>query len=279
MTATATATLTPDQLAQFAQRGYVVLERFLTEPLVSTLKREVDEVVAARGTDDRYAPSPAAAQARRMPMEYPEHGRLISHPPLMDALEPLLGPGFHFHHLHTVRHDAGAGGVDWHHDYEQHPQTNRTLGMVHVFYYLNGLDGSIGDLVVLPGSQRLVMDRNAYGPLRNATLPGEVVIDSLPPGSAVIVHSAMQHARRAKPGGEGRPRYFIDTSYCQAGARWPGYHRFDAQCRRALELGLDRGGRYAHLFDEHAFFDVPSALERMKGFARGSLVEALPAQR
>jgi hypothetical protein len=274
MPATA-ARLGPEQVKQFEDRGYVVLERFLDEELTTSLKREVDGwLAAAKGDDDRYA-TPAKPTQRPLTIEPREHGLLVSHPPLMEMLEQLLGPGFAYHHLHTARHDAGCGGVGWHHDYEQMPQTNRALTMVHVFFYLNGLDGTIGDLVVVPGSHRLVMERNAFSIFHNAPLPGELVIDSLPPGSAVIVHSALQHSRRAKPGGEGRPRYFIDTSYCQAGGTWPAYWNFRTQFRRARELGLDRDGRYAHLFDESLFFEVPAAQERLKAVNSGSLVEKL----
>jgi hypothetical protein len=169
----------------------------------------------------------------------------------------------------------GDKGVSWHHDYEQHPQTNRSHGMVHTFWYLNGLDGTIGDLLVLPGTHRLVMERNAYSHFGYAPLPGERVIDRLPPGTAVIVHSALLHARRAKPGGEGRPRYFIDCSYCQAGVRWPGTWNLRDQFPRARALGLDRGGRHAHLFDEATFFDAAAAQERFKALNRGSLAPLL----
>ena len=45
----------------------------------------------------------------------------------------------------------------------------------------------------------------------------------------MIVHSALVHGRRARPGGAGRPRYFSDTSYCQHSKSrrlWPSYQLF-----------------------------------------------------
>ena len=114
--------------------------------------------------------------------------------------------------------DAGTTLADWHHDYEAHPQVDRELLMVHCFYYPNGLDGQIGDLAVLPRSHKVVMDRgrDVFGHIfAAADLPGSITFDSLPEGSAVIVHSGLMHCRRAKPGGEGHPRYFSDLSYCQ----------------------------------------------------------------
>ena len=127
----------------------------------------------------------------------------------------------------------------------------------------NGLDGTIGDLLALPGSHKRVL----RGPLdmfnQNgaADLPGLACFGErrpLPPGSVIIVHSALLHARRAKPGFT-RPRYFVDVSYCQPGRhRWPAYENFGVGGHRriaetALELGHDRGGKYAGLFDTSMF--------------------------
>ena len=100
-----------------------------------------------------------------------------------------------------------------------------------------------------------------------------------PNGSAVIVHSALWHARRAKPGFVS-PRYFVDVSYCQRGKhRWTAYAGAKhsdifkvrascctiglSECSRlislfcaqvALEMGHDRGGALAHIFDDTMFY-------------------------
>ncbi len=107
--------------------------------------------------------------------------------------------------------------------------------MCHAFVYLHGLTGEIGDLIVLPGSHKTVMDRNLIGDLfQQQQLPGSLSFGSgipLPPGSVVIVHSALVHGRRAMPGGkDGQPRYFSDISYCQHSSSrkrpWPSYEMF-----------------------------------------------------
>jgi len=88
--------------------------------------------------------------------------------------------------------------ANWHHDYEQFPQTDRDQLMVHCFYYPNGLNSEAGDLLVLPRSHKSVMHNNAFSGLFSAkSLPGFVTTDELPGRSAVIVHSALLHARRA----------------------------------------------------------------------------------
>jgi len=241
-----------DALASFQEQGFLILDSFLDEELIARLKAESDEFEAQRNDDES-----------KPPHAWREHGRLISHPPTMTLVEQLMGPGFGYHHLHSTRMCAGYPSVPWHHDYEQIPQSNRSKVMVHVFHYLNGLDGTIGDLLVWPGSQHSVLAHQALRFCDTADLPGSVVVDDLPPGSVVIVHSALLHARRAKPGGDEKPRYFIDCSYCEAGIRWPSTHNghghWRDKLRLARELGHDRDGRYAHLFDESHFFDTAEA--------------------
>lgn len=74
--------------------------------------------------------------------------------------------------------------------------------------------GNIGDLIVLPRSQYAHWDAGTFSGLWGDTaLPGSRTYDNLPPGSAVVCHSAMIHGRRAKPGGEGNPRYFVGQSF------------------------------------------------------------------
>jgi hypothetical protein len=248
------------QIQTFHSDGYLIFERFFDVTECADLKADIDEKMREGGTG-------------RLICEYPHLGPLISHPRVMDVMAAVLGPGFAFHHLHAVRQDEGARGVHWHQDYEQYPQTNRTHTMVHFFYYFNGLNGQIGDLLFVPRSQQAIVGNDALRIFGTETLPGTVVVDDLPPGSAVLVHSALWHARRAKPGGAGSPRYFADASYCQAGVRWPSYGtpQWRAILARALELGLDRDGAYAHLFDTSHFFDELTA----RAFLRpkhGSLV-------
>lgn len=253
--------LTAEQTQAFQENGYLIFERFFDEAECAAYKEAIDRLERRELGKDAFV------------CEYAPLGMLISHPRVMEVIESVMGPDFLFHHLHAVRQEAGARPSNWHQDYEQHPQTNRAHIMVHFFYYFNGLNGEIGDLLVLPKSQHRVVENDALSHLGTADLPGTVVVNDLPPGSAVLVHSALWHARRATPGGEGRPRYFADASYCQAGVRWPSYGR--PQWREILhkmrELGLDRGGKHAHLFEESQFFDEQAALKFMRT-QTGSLI-------
>jgi len=255
--------LTTEQTETFRKEGYLIFESFFSPEECAAVKADIDALEAARRGG---GPAP-------WPVEYPHLGSLISEPRVMEIVEAVMGPGFAFHHLHAVRQDAGAPGVNWHQDYEQFPHSNRSHTMVHLFYYFNGLNGEIGDLLVLPRTQKTIVDNGSLWHLGTADLPGTIVVDSLPPGSMVMVNSALWHARRPKPGGEETPRYFADSSYCQAGIRWPAYgnKRWQEMLECARTAGLERGGTYAHLFDEAHFFDDLKGRAMLQA-AQGSMI-------
>lgn len=229
---------------QFQRDGIAVFEGLFSQAECAVLIREIDQFVA---------------EGRKVAVELPAHADLVTHPKLMAIAEAILGSRFAFHHLHTARHDAGLPTLPWHHDYEQFPQTNRNHTMIHCFMYLSGLNGTVGDLLVLPGSHVKVLDRYAYFMFQAMDFPGTVIINKLAPGSVVVIHSALLHARRAKPGGENQPRYFSDAAFCQNGIQWPSYKErgnWRLILKHLRDRDRDRGGNYQWLFDEQHFFDV-----------------------
>ncbi len=247
-------------LETFADQGYAVFPEFLAKDEIDTLKAAVDRHVSA--------------EPRRHAYEYDEIGELIWHPRVAEILDELMGGPYVFHHMHAARHDAGMKGVAWHQDYEQYPQTNRAHLMVHVFFYLNGLNGTIGDLLLVPGSQHHAVDRHALQFLGDSDLPGSIAVDDVPAGSVLIVHSAMWHARRAKPGGEDSPRFFLDASYCRSGVKWPSY-RAPGMLANLRERHVAAGGTRPWLFDDAQFFDAARASE-LTDALEGSVVLDLP---
>ena len=237
-----------------------MLPGILDEDYTAACKANVDQIEVDR----------VAAREGQLPapnnVGYESIGKLCSHPPTVRKIQQLMrayGSGrddFAMHHVNASRLDAGAGPANWHQDYHCAADCfDRTQLMVHVFYYFNGLDGQVGDLIVLPRSQY-----NHWGSLGQMfeaqALPGSRTFDSLPPGSAVVCHSALVHGRRAKPGGEGRPRYFVDVSYCQPGEmKWPASGDWGhlETFELAKSKGHDRSGAMAHIFDFEHFYCSP----------------------
>ncbi|MEV7421375.1 MULTISPECIES: phytanoyl-CoA dioxygenase family protein [unclassified Streptomyces] len=249
------------RLKDFGESGYLVLPGFLPPGLVGRLAPEADRWV---DTGLRQRSIDACLSPGRTPppdeveLGMAAHGELAAHAPLLELLgdERLLGPSFVFHHLHSDRRPPGGGGKSWHHDYEQRPQRDRTYPMVHALHYIGGLRPAMGALAVLPGSHRQVAEKDAWSHLGTAEQPGEAVIDDLPAGSTVLLHSALFHTRRAAPGplrGEG-PRYMIDASYCRTGTRWPPVKPY---WRTVLAVGRERGLGQGHpeLFDDRHFVE------------------------
>ncbi|MFT5367153.1 MAG: hypothetical protein ACI8V2_002111 [Candidatus Latescibacterota bacterium] len=253
--------LTEAEIERFHEEGYLAFEGLLDTDQCKRLADDVDRLEADRENKD----------ARTMIVTYHELGLLTSEPKVMNRIEDLMTTTFALHHIHASRQGPGTRASRWHQDYEQHPQTNRSHMMVHVFFYLNGLNGEVGDLLVLPKSHKTVTANNTFGMFDTEDLPGSLTFNNLAPGTAIIVHSAVQHARRPKPGGENNPRYFIDSSYCQTGVLWPAYRNHAEINQTALEMGLDRDGRYAFVYDTNNFYKHRDYRDILEQKNQGSL--------
>jgi hypothetical protein len=245
-----------DRVARFHDVGFLILPGFLPADLAAAVRPEVDRWVddglRARSIACCQDPENVAAPSVTE-LGLPAHGLLVAHPPLMALMHRLMGGDFVFHHMHSDRHPPGVACKPWHHDYEQRPQRDRAHPMIHALHYLDGLDEDTAPLAVLPHSHRQVAEKDARKHLGDAELPGEIVIDRLPPGSTVVLHSALFHARRSAPSLRGRSRYLTDASYCRAGVRWPPVKPYwRAMLREGRELGLDRG-EWPQLFAEEHF--------------------------
>lgn len=249
------------EVEQFTRLGYLVFPALLPEDLLSRLRPEVDywvdgglreRSIAACVNPDIYGPPPVVE------LELPAHGELLTYPPLMAVISQLAGPDFVFHHLHSDRQEPERPGKPWHHDYEQRPQSNRDRIMVHALHYPEGLNSQTASLVVLPRSHRQVAEKSALAHLGTSRLDAETVICDLPPGSTVLLHSALFHARRPRALTSGKPRYFVDASYCQVGVQWPPVKPYwRSMLRRARDRGL--GDQWPELFSERHFAEyVPT---------------------
>lgn len=257
--------ITDDEKEQFRKLGYLIKPGFLDASRVAAVAAEID----------RYMETEPRFDGRNV-WRYEQLCSLIVDQKTLAITDDIMGgSAFTFHHCHAARHDPGLAGVSWHHDYEQIPQTNRSHVQLHVLHYLDGLNGTVGDLLLLPKSHRSVMRRDALSFLREQDIPGMVVVNDIPPGTVVFAHSALVHARRAQPGGGNRKRYFIDIAFMQAGVLWPSYGREGwRDTLEALDSTLHQADR-PQLFDAAAFFDIADAVARVQG-STGSLAMRLP---
>jgi hypothetical protein len=250
--------LDDEQIEQFERTGFLVLPGLLPADLVARLKPEVDRwvdtglrtsaIAAARDPDTNGVPSV-------LETDLPAHAELVAHEPLLRVLAQLMGPEFVFHHMHSDRHAPDLPDKAWHHDYEQRVQSHRAHAMIHTLHYLDGIDPNMAGLAVLPGSHRDVAEKNARAHRGADVLLGEVFFEELPAGSTVVLHSALFHARRAKPDNPGRPRYFVDASYCQVGTLWPPVKPYWREMLRRAGDSARAGADWPELFAERHFSD------------------------
>eukprot|EP01047_Picozoa_sp_COSAG01_P070910 COSAG01_NODE_10872_length_2065_cov_1.454730_1_plen_355_part_00 len=213
--------LSPADIEQFGREGLLVLRGLLPAGECAALRRDVDDAVA---TGRRKAVGEADPH---VPTEYPALGAVATFPPLLRALAALMPRGFAMQHLQCDRHGAGETGAPWHNDHT-HSVTARPGLCVEAFIYPSRMDGTIGELLVLPGSQHAPLHRLALSPLFGTQdLPGSLCLRDAPEGTVVLLHAGLLHARRASPAGDTAGRYFIDVAYCETPAdsnvRWPAY--------------------------------------------------------
>ena len=274
-------TLSNTEVNFFSHQGYLILPSFLSTEHCARLTRDIDQLLEQRTSG--YASRNSDANGTARIISFPDLGALTSHPPMIAKIRALMSTdGFAFHHQHANRHEEGTVASNWHHDYEQFPQTDREQLMVHCFYYPTGLNGEIGDLLILPRSHQSVMHRNAFSDkFYTEDLPGSITLDNLPSGSVVIVHSALLHARRAKPGGTKNPRYFTDVSYCQVGPqKWPAYGfplpkmwLHQQVCDRALSAGHGRNTEFDFIYNTSIFYDPDTATEEQRAGMERMLIQ------
>ncbi|QWD68650.1 phytanoyl-CoA dioxygenase family protein [Polynucleobacter sp. VK25] len=193
---------------KFDEEGFLVLESVFSLEECKKLQREIEAHIATG----------------LMPLTKKDaHQELITHNSILKVCDELMGGvGFRFHHLHSARHEEGMKSMGWHHDYELADQPRKHL-MLHFLIYLSGLNGEIGELLVVPGSHRMLVKSRQFFKKDFDFFEGYKVIDKLAPGSLVVINSATIHSRRARSGGGNSPRYFIDLSYCQETTKWPRY--------------------------------------------------------
>ena len=252
---------------QFRKQGYLIKPGMLNARRAAAVAEEIDRYVQV---EPRFDGSNI--------WKYDRLCDLIVDPETLAITDDIMGgAAFTFHHCHAARHDPGLAGIAWHHDYEQIPQTNRSHTQLHVLHSLDGLNGTVGDLLLLPRSHRSVMRRDAMSFLGDQEIPGTVVVNDIPPGTVIFAHSALVHARRPQPGGGERKRYFIDIAFMQDGIQWPSYGREGwRETLAALDRKLHIVAR-PQLFSEDAFFDIADAVARVHKVP-GSLAMRLPEQ-
>ncbi|HYF21308.1 MAG TPA: phytanoyl-CoA dioxygenase family protein, partial [Ramlibacter sp.] len=178
--------LTLEQIAQYHEQGFLVVENFLPPDFVRELGRLTSELVAsAAGLDKtdawfdlepshRKGERPRVRRLKHPNGQHPLFAQAARHPKILDAIEALNGrPGVRFTHPQgkvNIKAAEYGSAVEWHQDWAGYPHTNDDLLSVSI--PLDGATPDNGPLLVLPGTHKgPIYDHHVDGVYRSAMHP------------------------------------------------------------------------------------------------------------
>lgn len=200
--------LSPDQIAQYHDEGYTLLDPFLGRDAVDALLSGIEELTAA-ATVAKYDAArlemepnqgPEGRKVRRIYepcTHYPRFRALSESKDLLDVIEQLIGPNLMFHLSKVNMKPAALGSVvDWHQDLTYYPLTN--TDSVTVLFYLEDADRSNGCLQVIPRAQQKVLDHTAQGFFQGRVTEtvdaSRAVYLEAGAGSMILMHGLTPHS-------------------------------------------------------------------------------------
>lgn len=180
--------LSKDQLASYHRDGVLLVENFVDESTLATMRRALADLIAQSASvtahNDVYdlEPDHSAANPRLRRIKHPH----VRHPvfwefcrsePVLPILKQLLGPNIRMHNSKlNVKAPDGGSPLEWHQDWAFHPHTNASLLALGLM--LEDCRMENGPMLVVPGSHKgTVHDHNADGRFCGAIDPKRVPLD------------------------------------------------------------------------------------------------------
>lgn len=191
----------------FDNSGYLVLERFLGEELVTRLTETTLRVIARRRelvANGISQTGETHVQGDSTRIFYildddPLFLEMLDFPPLMPYVHTLLNPKPHHHASDAiVEYNLSERGMGWHLD--GHDNGYRNFGwpipllQLKVGYYLSDMsEPGQGNLCVIPGSHHARFTPDEHDRQNPELFPGAIQVCA-PPGSAILFHNALWHS-------------------------------------------------------------------------------------
>ena len=253
--------LTKQQIEQYFDLGYVVVEGVLSPAKLARLRAETESIIADAASvsqhnavydlEDSHSPqNPRVRRIKEPHKHFPYFWDLFCDTDITDVLVPLLGENIRVYGAKMNMKSAGYGApVEWHQDWAFYPHTNDDVlatGML-----LDDCDESNGPLMVLPGSHKgPVYDHHADGFFCGAFDPDASGLDvspaemlTGPAGSMTIHHVRAVHGSAMNTGN--RQRRLLLTEYAAADA-FPmvnmkgSYEEYESRMARGVSTRLPR---------------------------------------
>jgi phytanoyl-CoA hydroxylase len=228
--------LTPAQVEQYRELGYLVVPDALGRDLLAEVKRRVDAIVAEAAKvmahtdvydlEDSHSPErPRVRRIKTPHKHFPFFAELTRSPRITSILAQLLGPDIRLHGSKLNMKSAGYGApVEWHQDWAFYPHTNDDVLATGI--YLDDCGEDNGPMCVVPRTHKgPLYDHHADGYFCGAMDPGlaDAGYDKAVPlmgeaGSMTIHHARLVHGSALNT--SGKPRRLLLHEYTAADA-WP----------------------------------------------------------
>ena len=211
--------LTDAQREAYFRDGYLLLERFVPDDWLATLRglseHFIEESRSQTASDEKFdlesdhcATAPRLRRLTQPVRHHPDYWRFASGSCITDLAEDLLGPDIMFHHSKlNFKWSGGGEEVKWHQDIQYWPHTNYSVLTIGV--YLEDVDETMGPMGVIPGAHNGELfdlyDGNdcwagAISDHDLARVPVEkAVYLQGPAGSVTVHHCRMIHGSQAQP--------------------------------------------------------------------------------
>ena len=285
--------LSEEQVAQFRDQGYLLLENALEPEILSGLNSDFDHwVEESREHSDSYG-----SQLDGRPRFSLEPGHSCEHPALrriaspqelsekylevvrnskaVDAVAQLIGPNIRFNNAKiNSKHPGTATEVKFHQDFMFEPHSNDDL--ITVLYFLGDLTPENGPLEIVPGSHRgplheLWHDGKFTGAVSEG-ISASTGSDAIPcygdAGSACLMHTRLLHG--SAPNLSDSPRTLYIVEYCAEDAHPLQANHIPSKQAREVVRGVEtyrvRCSPYEMIMPEFpggaSFFEQQSRLKQ-----------------
>ena len=243
--------LTDDQVDQYAESGFLLLENQIPELWLNRLRAEIarfeDEASELTASNDRLdledSHTPGSPRLRRIKLPHlisDAVRELMTSDHLLAPARDLIGPNLRLHTTKLNMKSAGYGAaVEWHQDYAFYPHTNDDILAIGVC--IDDMVDENGPLMVYPGSHRgPVFDHHVDGvfagamlPEENGLNPNDAVKLTGPAGSISIHHGRIVHGSALNTSARARRILFYEMMAADAFpimgsmTRWDGIKDYD----------------------------------------------------
>ena len=229
--------LTDAQREAYFRDGYLLLQRFVPEDWLATLRalseHFIGESRSATAADERFdlesdhcATAPRLRRLNQPVARHPDYWRFASDSCITDLAEDLLGPNVMFHHSKlNFKWSGGGEEVKWHQDIQYWPHTNYSVLTIGV--YLEDVDETMGPMGVIPGAHEgelfdLYDGNDCWaGAISEQDLPQVPVEKAVylkgPAGSVTVHHCRMIHGSKPNANPE-RSRPLLLNAFSSADA-------------------------------------------------------------